>query len=151
VITHWPLVVNTAIQHHNFHFLTHVILVVSAVIMWMPIVSPVIEIPRLSYPGQMVYLFLQSLVPTVPASFLTFGSRPLYSSYLALPRLWGISVQTDQMVAGLIMKIVGGFILWGIIAVLFFRWFAVEHREGIDVLKWRDLDKDLNRMELTKR
>jgi putative membrane protein len=151
VLTHWPLVVNTAIQHHNVHFLTHVVLVVSAVFMWMPIVSPVLEIPRLSYPGQMVYLFLQSLVPTVPASFLTFGARPLYHVYETLPRLGGISARTDQMVAGLIMKLVGGFLLWGIIAVLFFKWFAAERQDGVDLLKWRDVDRELNRMELTKR
>jgi len=151
VLTHWPVVVNTAIQHHNVHFLTHVVLVVSAMFMWMPIVSPVMEIPRLSYPGQMVYLFLQSLVPTVPASFLTFGARPLYHVYETLPRLGGISARTDQMVAGLIMKLVGGFLLWGIIAVLFFKWFAAEREDGVDLLKWRDVDRELNRMELTKR
>jgi putative membrane protein len=150
VLTHWPLVVNTAIQHHSLHLATHVVLFGSAFIMWMPVTSPVMEIPRLSYPGQMLYLFLQSLVPTVPASFLTFGSTPLYKAYVHLPRLGGISVMTDQMVAGLIMKIVGGFLLWGIIAVLFFKWFNAEKTDGVDLLKWRDVDRDLNRMELTK-
>ena len=38
---------------------------------------------------QMLYLFLQTLLPTVPASFLTFGSKPLYSFYETVPRLYG--------------------------------------------------------------
>jgi putative membrane protein len=149
VLTHWPMVVNAAIEHHPIHLATHLALFGSALLMWMPVVSPVMDIPRLSYPGQMLFLFLQSLVPTVPASFLTFGSAPLYKVYESLPRFGGVSALTDQRVAGLIMKILGGFILWGIIAVLFFKWFTAEKTDGVDLLKWRDVQHDLNRMEPT--
>lgn len=149
VITHWPALVNRAVGNEPIHFTTHAVLVGAAIIMWLPVMSPIMEIPRLSYPGQCLYLFLQSLVPTVPASFLTFGSEPLYRVYESLPRLWDISALTDQRAAGLIMKIVGGFFLWGWIAVLFFKWWAAE-RAGDDLLKWRDVDRALNRMELTK-
>lgn len=149
VLTHWPDLVNRTVGNEPLHFAIHALLVSSAVIMWMPVLSPVMEIPRLSYPGQMLYLFLQSLVPTVPASFLTFGHEPLYRVYESFPRLGGISALTDQRTAGLIMKIVGGFILWGWIAVLFFKWFGAE-KDGGDLLKWRDVDRELNRMELSK-
>ncbi|MCA1834646.1 MAG: cytochrome c oxidase assembly protein [Actinomycetota bacterium] len=150
VLTHWPAVVTAAVGHELVHFGIHAVLVFAALIMWMPVLSPVIEIPRLSYPGQMVYLFLQSLVPTVPASFLTFGSRPLYHVYEAFTRPGGMSALTDQRMAGLIMKIVGGAILWGWIGVLFFRWYAMEKTGGVDALNWRDVDRQLNRMELSK-
>jgi putative membrane protein len=150
VLTHWPAVVELAVRSEPVHFSVHAVLVFAALIMWMPILSPVLEIPRLSYPGQMLYLFLQSLVPTVPASFLTFGSRPLYRVYEAFARPGGMSALTDQRLAGLIMKIAGGFILWGWIAVLFFRWYAFEKTDGTDALQWRDVDQALNRMELSK-
>jgi putative membrane protein len=107
-----------------------------------------LELPRLSYPKRMLFLFAQSIVPTVPASFLTFGQRPLYHVYETFPRVFGISALTDQLVAGLIMKIVGGLILWVIIAVLFFRWYAEEHESGIDALEWQDVDSQLNRVRL---
>ena len=48
--------------------------------------------------------------PTVPASFLTFGKKPLYPIYETFPRLWDISALNDQLFAGLIMK-VGGRVL----------------------------------------
>jgi putative membrane protein len=118
-------------------------------IMWMPVLSPILELPRLSYPGQMLYLFLQSLVPTVPASFLTFGDRPLYHVYTTFARM-GVSALTDQRIAGLLMKIVGGFIIWGVIIVIFFKWHKVEQADGVDVLGYRDVERTLNRMELTK-
>jgi putative membrane protein len=150
VFTHWPLIVTATVQHHLLHFGVHVLLFLSALVMWTPVLSPIIELPRLSYPGRCLFLFLQSLVPTIPASFLTFGSKPLYHVYEAFPRLWGISAHTDQLVAGLIMKLLGGAILWGCIAVMFFRWYTLEHREGVDVLEWRDIDRHLDRAGLAK-
>ena len=90
----------------------------------------------------MMYLFLQSLVPTVPASFLTFGHTVLYHVYQHAPdRLFGISALTDQLLACLEMKLLGTAILWGFIGVYFFKWFNVEERENIDVLEWSKLDK----------
>lgn len=148
VLTHWPALVDFIMRNHPFHFFSHLIVFSAALVMWVPVVSPLLELPRLSYPGRMFYLFLQSIVPTVPASFLTFASAPLYKFYVTLPKLWGVSALADQQVAGLIMKIGGGFILWGVIAVLFFRWHALEEREGVDVLQWRDVEAELNKVSL---
>ncbi|GAC1409422.1 MAG: hypothetical protein NVSMB57_02050 [Actinomycetota bacterium] len=145
VFSHWPLVVNAVVGHELLHFGMHTLLFASSIILWLPVLSPVIEIPRATIPGQMAYLFLQSLVPTIPASFLTFGAKPLYSAYVSMPKLWGISALTDQSSAGLIMKIVGGFILWGWLGALFFRWYRIEHSEGVDVLAYRNVDAELNR------
>ena len=74
----------------------------------------------------MVFLFLQTIVPTVPASFLTFGDHPLYRRYETLPKLWGLSALDDQLIAGLIMKIGAGLLLTALIAVIFFRWVATD-------------------------
>jgi putative membrane protein len=111
--------------------------------MWWPVMSPLPEMPALPAPGQMLYLFLQSLAPTVPASFLTFGSTPLYPVYASFPRIWGIDALTDQLIAGLTMKLAGGLILWGFIAAIFFRWFAQEQRDGWDALQWRRFEREI--------
>ena len=76
----------------------------------------------------MIYLFLMSVVPTVPGAFLTFAQDAVYSAYDHQVRLWGIGVQADQQAAGLIMKLVGGMYLWTWIGVLFFRWATVQQR-----------------------
>jgi putative membrane protein len=150
LFTHWPAVVEAAVTDQLMHFALHVLIVGSAVVMWWPVVSPLPEMPGLPAPGQMLYLFLQSLAPTIPASFLTFGSHPLYPVYVGFPRIWGIDALTDQLIAGLIMKIVGGLILWTVIAVVFFRWGDRERREGWDALRYVDVEKEI-RAEMTRR
>jgi putative membrane protein len=149
VLTHWPALVNAMLEHHMLHLVGHTVLFGSATLMWWPVVSPLPEMPTLSYPGRMLYLFLQSIVPTVPASFLTFGSKPLYSFYEHAPRIWGWSALTDQTVAGLIMKLVGGLILWSVIGFVFFKWYLVEQREGWDELQFRDVEREI-RSELSR-
>ena len=81
VVTHWPLMVNESLNSGLVHFALHAVLFVSSLIVWLPVVSPLPEIPRLAPVMRMLYLFAWSVVPTVPASFLTFGSAPLYKFY----------------------------------------------------------------------
>jgi putative membrane protein len=149
-VTHWPALVNLSINSDPAHFVLHVILVVSALIMWWPVIAPLNEMPRLSEPGKMLYLFGQSILPTVPASFLTFADSPIYSAYAALPRLWGVDAVTDQMVAGLIMKIGGGLLLWAVIAVIFFRWHAREESGESESLTWDDFEHELKAWDLRR-
>jgi putative membrane protein len=143
LFTHWPAVVEASVGSELTHFALHVLIVGSAIVMWWPVMSPLVELPALTPPGQMLYLFAQSITPTIPASFLTFGHTLLYPVYGTFPRIWGMSALTDQLLAGLIMKIVGGLILWGFIASIFFRWHAREERDGWDALALRHVERDL--------
>jgi putative membrane protein len=143
LFTHWPAVVEASVRSELLHFGLHTLLVGSALVMWWPVMSPLPELPPLPAPGQMLYLFLQSLAPTIPASFLTFGSSPLYPVYATFPRIWGFGVMTDQLIAGLLMKIAGGAILWIFIGTIFFRWFGQEQRDGWDPLQWRHFERQI--------
>ena len=149
VLTHWPAIVDASLENHLLHFLVHALIFVSALIIWMPVLSPLPEIPRLSPLPRMLFLFAQSIVPTIPASFLTFGSSPLYRFYEHVPHLWGFSTIDDQRLAGLIMKIGGGLLLWLVIAVIFFRWAGEEDRRIAARRRWQDLDRELTRMGTT--
>ncbi len=120
------------LRSEAFHFGAHGLLFVTAVLMWFPVLSPIPDLPRLEPFAKMGYLFVQSLVPTIPASFLTLGDSALYGVYETFPRLWGVSAHTDQVLAGLLMKIGGGLILWAAIATVFFRWYYEEERHSAD-------------------
>jgi putative membrane protein len=143
LFTHWPELVGLSVSSELAHFSLHAILLGAAVVVWWPVMSPLVELPSLSPPGQMMYLFIQSLAPTIPASFLTFGHTLLYPEYEHFPRIWGISALNDQLIAGLTMKIVGGLILWGFITAIFFRWHARESRDGWDALALREVEHEL--------
>ena len=146
VLTHWPSLVDVTLRVQGVHFLAHAALFLSALVMWCPVVAPLPELRLLSPPGQMLYLFLQSIVPTVPASFLVFAERPIYHFYEKVPRLWGLSAVEDQRIGGLLMKLAGGFLLWAIIAVLFFKWHAQEEKSETQARRWRDLERELDGM-----
>lgn len=127
-LIHVPAVLNLMLRNEFAHFGLHGILFVTGILMWWPILGPIPDIPQLSPFLRMGYLFLQSLVPTIPATFLTFGESPLYPIYETFPRLWGISALDDQIMAGLIMKLGAGFLLWGYIAWVWFSWWNDEQR-----------------------
>ena len=150
VLTHWPAMVNASLESGWVHFSLHVVLFMSSLIVWMPVVSPLPEVPRLAPVMRMLYLFTWSIVPTVPASFLTFGSDPLYKFYEDLPHLFGLSTLADQQLAGLIMKIAAGLLLWMIIAVVFFRWAAEEDRANNPRHGLDELDRELAEMGLRR-
>lgn len=150
VVTHMPAVVDYILRHHYAHFAAHVVLVAASLLMWWPVLSPLPELPRLSPPFQMGYLFVQSFVPTVLASFITFSDSVWYDFYAAAPRMWGMSAKTDQLVAGLIMKLAGGAVLWTVIGIVFFTWVAREERKEPNApLRWKDVEEELDRMGLT--
>jgi putative membrane protein len=121
VFLHWPGAVTRSVESAPFHYSMHVLLFSTALLMWVPVAGPLHEL-RLSLPAQMIYLFLQSVIPTIPGGWLTFAENSVYKVYDHGNRLWGIDVINDQQAAGAIMKIFGGFYLWLLITILFFKW-----------------------------
>ncbi len=126
-LTHWTAVVNLSAESGGFHYVIHVAIFASALLMWLPVIGPLPEL-RLSPGGRLIYLFLMSIIPTIPAAWLTFAEGTVYSAYEKPVRLWGVSVRDDQQAAGGIMKVLGGFYLWTWIAVLFSKWAGPAER-----------------------
>lgn len=131
-LTHWNGIVQLSFDSGPFHYGIHLVMFSSALLMWLPVMGPLPEL-RISPPAQMIYLFLMSIIPTIPAGWLTFADNPVYPAYDTVDRLWGINVVDDQQAAGFIMKIIGGFFIWGLIAFRFFRWAAAEN--AVDMKK----------------
>jgi len=121
---HLPPLYNLAMAHHPVHIAEHLTFLVVAVLMWWPILSPLPELPRLAYPGQMLYCFLMSIPMSVVAIYIALADHVLYPAYEAAPRIWGILPLQDQMIGGLIMWIPGGLFLYGVMTVIFFKWAA---------------------------
>lgn len=124
MVMHVPIVVNTATTVGPLHFGLHLVVVLGATLMWMPVVGPLPEL-RMSYGAKMVYLFLISVLSAIPAGWLSFAEGAVYSHYGRQPvRVWGMSPQDDQQLAAVIMQVGGGYFLWAIIIFTFFRRFG---------------------------
>ena len=121
---HLPPLYNAAMYYHEVHIVQHLMFLVAAVITWWPLLSPLPELPRLSYPGQMLYAFLMTLPMTLVSIFIVYADHVLYPAYAAAPRLWGLSPLEDQRLGGLIMWVPGGIYFMLVMSVVFFRWTA---------------------------
>lgn len=129
MVTHIPGVVNASGGNPILHYSVHVGVVVTAIVMWTPVVGPFREL-RIATNPAMIYLFLQSIVPTVPAGWLTFAEGIVYKHYDIPVRVWGVSATDDQQMAGAIMKLGGSMFLWTIVVYLFITRFNRQfHRE----------------------
>ena len=121
---HVPSLYNTAVVIHEVHIVQHLMFMATATIMWWPLLSPLPKLPRLPYPGQMLYCFLMAVPMTIVAVYIAMADNLLYPAYASAPRLWGISPMLDQHIGGLIMWIPGGLFFYGVMTVVFFKWSA---------------------------
>jgi putative membrane protein len=136
---HLPVLYNQAMASHEIHIVQHLCFMVTSVLLWWPILSQLPELPRLSYPMQMLYLFLATLPMAVVAVYITYSQKILYPAYSAAPRILGLSPMQDQLLGGLIMWIPGGLIFFGVITVIFFRWqsHGAEDSQASAQVDWR--------------
>jgi putative membrane protein len=121
---HLPPLYNAAMANHNIHILQHLMFMAAAVLMWWPLLSQLPELPRLAYPGQMLYSFLMSIPMSIVAIYIAMSDHVLYPAYAAAPRVLPISPLEDQLLGALIMWIPGGIIFIIIMTVVFFKWNA---------------------------
>ena len=155
IFSHWPWIVNRVVEHAPLHYGVHVLVLASALVMWLPVCGPLPEL-RFHLPVQAGHLLLQTVVPTVPAGWLTMADGVVYKSYRHTGRIWGMTTVEDQQIAGMLMKVGEAAVLWVLIAVLFLRWALVtqadDRERGItldrrapeaDRLTWEQVEREL--------
>jgi len=130
---HVPQFYEAALEHHPLHIVQHLVFIATAVIMWWPILSPVPELPRASYPTQLIYLFALGLPMSLAGALITLSERVLYPFYAAAPRVWGLTPLADQQMGGLLMWVVGTIYLWVAASVVWFRWSAREESGDVEL------------------
>jgi putative membrane protein len=97
--------------------------------MWWPLLSPVPELPRLSYPLQMLYCFALSIPMSIVSVYIVAAKSPMYPYGDAALR-WGRTALEDQRLGGLIMWVPSGLFFYGVLSVVFWKWQS--HGEGKD-------------------
>lgn len=136
--THAPITVDTLRASQFGSFAMDMLWIVTGLILWLPVLSPIPEFRAKSYLARILFLFLTtSVVAVIPASALTFGDFPLYNTYELAPRVFDLTALEDQQIAGLIMKVATIPITWLAIGVMFFRWAK---QEGVPSSQPRHVD-----------
>lgn len=130
---HFPGPYDLMMRNHNVHIGMHLTIMVTGVIMWWPVMSPLRELPRIAAPLQMIYLFLAGVPMMISAALITFSGTALYTWYVEAPRLFAISPLDDQRLGGVIMWVPGGLVLWIAITAVYFRWTQREVDEDARV------------------
>jgi putative membrane protein len=125
----------------------HLGLLVSGLIMWMP----ALRVPGariLSTAGRIGYLCVQAILPSFPALIFIFANHPLYPAFAHTTGVFGISVVTDQQVAGAIAKLMAlGALGVAIAAILVKTERAESSGADPDTLTWDDVERELRRLE----
>lgn len=119
---HLPPMYNLALANHPIHIVQHLMFLAASVFMWWPLTSQLPELPRASYPAQMMYCFLLTVPMGIIAIFVSMAEDLLYPAYAIAPRIWGMSPMQDQQYGGLIMWIPGALFFYGVMSVVFFKW-----------------------------
>jgi putative membrane protein len=125
-LTHWPRVVDALMGSQAGSFLIDMLWILAGLFFWWPVVAPVPARERLGYPLKVAYLILATVANTGVFVYLTFTHLPVYATYELAPPIPWISAREDQQVAGLLMKMGSGLVLWTAIGVLFVRWYRAE-------------------------
>ncbi|HKV85688.1 MAG TPA: cytochrome c oxidase assembly protein [Ktedonobacterales bacterium] len=125
---HAPTLYDATLSNEYLHIFEHLTFVVTAVIFWWAVLSPVPAVPKVSHGVAILYLFVACQPMVALGALLTFAANPLYHPYVVAPRLGGISALGDQQAGGLIMWLPTNIPYLAVLSVKFFRWVSEQDR-----------------------
>jgi cytochrome c oxidase assembly factor CtaG len=130
--THLPGTIDSLKVYQLGSFAVDAAHLFAALVWWFPAMRREPERGAIREPVRAFYLFASSVLMFVPATFLAFSPLPLYGLYELAPPLWlGFDPLRDQQLAGVLMNVFGGFVLWTVIGIGFMRWAKAEERADI--------------------
>lgn len=126
-LAHVPSFYELTLANLPLHAAEHLVFVGTAMLMWMPVLSPVPDIvPPYPELGQVLYLFLQTVPASLLGALLSTTSSAFYPTYVLAPRITALSPIDDQQLGGLLMWVGGGVYFLIATGVVFFAWASRE-------------------------
>ena len=131
VLTGWhlPSLYDWALQNRVVHIAEHFTMFGAALLYWWPLYSPSREFPPASHAGQMLYLPAVIIGMTPVFAYITFSADVLYPTYEFAPRLTRLSAADDQLLAGVMMKLIGMSVAMIAFLVTFYRWYQADTKK----------------------
>jgi putative membrane protein len=124
-IWHLPFLYDLALQNRPVHIAEHFMFFGAALFFWWPLLSPSREFPPAPYAIQMLYLAGIIIGMTPLFAYITFSADVLYPTYEFAPRITSLTPAGDQLLAGVMMKLVGMAAAMIAFGVSFYRWYQL--------------------------
>jgi putative membrane protein len=123
-IWHAPSFYDLALRNKVVHVAEHLTFFGAALLYWWPLLSPSRVLPRRGYGVQMLYVLGVVITMTPVFAYITFSQDVLYPTYEFAPRIIAdFTAADDQLLAGVMMKLIGLMVSLGAFAVSFYRWY----------------------------
>jgi putative membrane protein len=127
-IWHLPALYDAALEHSSVHVLEHTCFLTAGMLYWWHLLAPV-RGRHLTGMAPVVYMLSTKLFVGILGIFLTFAPNALYDFYERGDRIWGLSPDSDQALAGAIMATEQTLIMGIALTYLFVRALADADRE----------------------
>ena len=128
-VWHVPALYELALRDRRMHVLEHWCMFLPGLLMLWPFLTRSREVPRRGYGLRMVAISLLMVGQLPVFAFLSFAGEALYPTYVWAPRIIDLDPLNDQILGGIIMKVVNmGFSLT-ILGTTFYQWARQEELE----------------------
>lgn len=156
---HIPVILDTIKLNEWYHSLFTLILFMSAIFLWWPIINKLEGEHQLNGLNKIGYIMGSAILITPACALIIFASEPMYATYsegdawlkameLCVPTatlsslsLSGPELFTnmppieDQQLGGVIMKIIQEIIYGVLLAMIFFQWYKSEQENADEITK----------------
>lgn len=123
---HLPTLYDAALREPFLHATQHTAFLISGTFTWWSIIGPNPRWHKATPLIQCLLLFAETIPGGVVGMMITLASPGVYSFYDNAPRLWGISLADDQVMAGSLMAAGVPIFYLSILTVIFLRWSSRE-------------------------
>jgi putative membrane protein len=126
---HVPALYDAALEHAFVHTLEHLSFGAAGLLYWWHLLSPIRSRLRLGGMGPVAYMASTKILVGLLGILLAFAPDLIYDAYDRPGKLWGMTAETDQQVAGLIMALEQSIVMGIALAWLFARMLSESEEE----------------------
>jgi putative membrane protein len=161
-VYHVPMVHDYVMTNFFVHTVYYILLLVTSLLMWFPVICPVASLDQLAGFKKMGYIFANSVLLMPACALIIFSGVPMYGTYTN-PELWAVAMGfcvpqgatalldmfsgpqslawmeplEDQQLGGVLMKLIQEAVYGSILVYVFRQWYRKENpkdaeRESLD-------------------
>jgi putative membrane protein len=123
-VWHLPALYDWALRDKTVHVIEHLCFFAAGVLLWWPLFADSRTAPRIAHGPQILYMLGMMVANTPLFAYITFSRAVLYPTYEFAPRITALTAHEDQVLAGVMMKLVGVAVAIGMAGWSFWCWNA---------------------------